>query len=184
MDYVVFWHCDPDKTQHRHAVGHPQVLEALREADRNVGRLVAALDELGLSERYDLVVTSDHGFSTVVPELGQPRVGDALEATGFAPGEAVVAGSGIYLADPERASSAVAVLRALDGVGAVFTGARGAPVVEGTLPLAAVGQGGDDGADIVYSPTRTHMGGPACALADPVPCRTTVLHHRGSCATR
>jgi arylsulfatase A-like enzyme len=36
-------------------------------------------------------------------------------------------------------------------VGAIFSGAHGAPVVEGTLPLAAVGQGGVDGADLMFS---------------------------------
>ena len=37
-DLLVFWHTDPDGTQHEHSLGHPAALQALRDADANLRR--------------------------------------------------------------------------------------------------------------------------------------------------
>src|SRR5690606_18690859 len=58
------WLTDPDGTAHRHGVGAPEVKEALRGVDSELGRLLDTLAQRGLRERVNLFVTADHGFST------------------------------------------------------------------------------------------------------------------------
>ena len=71
---LVFWSRDPDATQHNQGdsplklipgINGPTSLAAVRNADDNLARLRAALFELGLADSTDIIVTSDHGFSTI-----------------------------------------------------------------------------------------------------------------------
>ncbi len=71
---MVFWSRDPDGTQHNQGdslgklvpgINGPTSLAAIRNADDDLGRLRATLGELGLADTTDIVVTSDHGFSTI-----------------------------------------------------------------------------------------------------------------------
>ena len=71
---MVFWSRDPDGTQHNQGdslgtlvpgINGPTSLAAIRNADDDLARLRAAVQELGLAETTDIVVTSDHGFSTI-----------------------------------------------------------------------------------------------------------------------
>ncbi len=71
---LVFWSRDPDGTQHNQGdslnvlvpgINGPTSLAAIRNADDDLGRIRAALGELGLADTTDIVVTADHGFSTV-----------------------------------------------------------------------------------------------------------------------
>ncbi len=71
---LVFWSRDPDGTQHNQGdslgklvpgINGPTSLAAIRNADDDLGRLRAELAELGLADTTDIVVTSDHGFSTI-----------------------------------------------------------------------------------------------------------------------
>jgi hypothetical protein len=71
---MVFWSRDPDGTQHNQGdslgklvpgINGPTSLAAIRNADDDLGRLRAAIQELGLADTTDIVVTSDHGFSTI-----------------------------------------------------------------------------------------------------------------------
>lgn len=71
---MVFWMRDPDITQHGQLDSRPGIvpgingstsLEAIRNSDRTLARLREAVDHLGLSATTDIVVTSDHGFSTI-----------------------------------------------------------------------------------------------------------------------
>jgi hypothetical protein len=70
---LVFWSRDPDGTQHNQGdsflsvtpgINGPTALAAIRNADDDLGRIRAALAELGLTQDTDIIVTADHGFST------------------------------------------------------------------------------------------------------------------------
>jgi hypothetical protein len=70
---LVFWSRDPDGTQHNQGdsflsvtpgINGPAPLAAIRNVDDDLGRIRAALAELGLTQDTDIIVTADHGFST------------------------------------------------------------------------------------------------------------------------
>ena len=74
---MVFWSRDPDVTQHRQAdstgrlvpgINGPTSMAAIRNADDTLARLLAALKDLGLDATTDVILTSDHGFSTASKE--------------------------------------------------------------------------------------------------------------------
>jgi len=74
---LVFWSRDPDGTQHNQGdslntltpgINGPTSLAAIRNADDDLARIRSALLELGLLEATDIIVTSDHGFSTISKE--------------------------------------------------------------------------------------------------------------------
>ena len=75
-DVTICWLTDPDHTQHRCGLGAPQSLEALRGCDAVFSRLLASLDKLGWRDYTNLIVTSDHGFTTRRPRHEtDPRAG-------------------------------------------------------------------------------------------------------------
>lgn len=53
---------DHDLATHVHGIGSPEANEALERIDGQVGRIRAALSELGLAERTLLAIVSDHGY--------------------------------------------------------------------------------------------------------------------------
>lgn len=71
---MVYWSRDPDGTQHNQGdslntlspgVNGPTSLAAVRNASDNLAALRAALKAQGLDRTTDIVVTADHGFSTL-----------------------------------------------------------------------------------------------------------------------
>ncbi len=71
---MVFWSRDPDGSQHNQGdsllklvpgINGPTSLAAIRNADDDLERLTATLDELGLADTTDVIVIADHGFSTI-----------------------------------------------------------------------------------------------------------------------
>ncbi len=74
---LVFWSRDPDGSQHNQGdslnmlvpgINGPTSLAAIRNADDDLARIRSALNELGLLHTTDIIVTSDHGFSTISKE--------------------------------------------------------------------------------------------------------------------
>lgn len=74
---LVFWSRDPDGAQHNHGdslntitpgINGPTSLTGIRNADNNLAQIRKALDELGLSDTTNIIVASDHGFSTISKE--------------------------------------------------------------------------------------------------------------------
>jgi arylsulfatase A-like enzyme len=129
---LVFWHTDPDHTNH--ALGHvaPESAQALRDADDNLGTILDSYDHLGLRSATAVVVTSDHGSSSITR-----RVAPARDVSVLAP-EAVVAENGgstfVYSTDP----AVVPAMRELDYLGPVFSrDGQGQ-----TFPLAMAGLAG------------------------------------------
>lgn len=71
---LVYWSRDPDGTQHNQGdslgkltpgINGPTTMAAIRNADDNLATLRAALKAQGLEADTDILVTADHGFSTV-----------------------------------------------------------------------------------------------------------------------
>ncbi len=71
---MVFWSRDPDGTQHNQGdslgrllpgIDGPTSLAAIRNADHDLAGLLASLKALGLDAATDVIIASDHGFSTI-----------------------------------------------------------------------------------------------------------------------
>ncbi len=74
---LVVWSRDPDGTQHSQGdslnsvtpgINGPTSLAGIRNADDNLGQVLKALKELGLEDTTDVIVSADHGFSTISKE--------------------------------------------------------------------------------------------------------------------
>ena len=71
---LLYWSSDPDGTQHSQrdsvnelvpGINGPTSLAAIKVADDDLAAILAALKDLGLENDTNVVVTADHGFSTV-----------------------------------------------------------------------------------------------------------------------
>ena len=71
---LVFWSRDPDGSQHNTGdslntitpgINGPTSMAGIKNADNNLAQLRKALDELGLAASTNIIVSSDHGFSTI-----------------------------------------------------------------------------------------------------------------------
>ena len=74
---LVFWSRDPDGSQHNQGdslntvtpgINGPTSMAGIKNADDNLAQLRKALDELGLAATTDIIVSADHGFSTISKE--------------------------------------------------------------------------------------------------------------------
>ena len=74
---LVFWSRDPDGSQHNTGdslntitpgINGPTSMAGIKNADDNLAQLRKALDELGLSASTNIMISSDHGFSTISKE--------------------------------------------------------------------------------------------------------------------
>ena len=74
---LVFWSRDPDGSQHNTGdslntvtpgINGPTSMAGIKNADNNLAQLRKALDELGLTASTNIIVSSDHGFSTISKE--------------------------------------------------------------------------------------------------------------------
>jgi hypothetical protein len=74
---LVFWSRDPDGSQHNTGdslntvtpgINGPTSMAGIKNADDNLAQLRKALDDLGLAATTDVIVSADHGFSTISKE--------------------------------------------------------------------------------------------------------------------
>ena len=80
---AMMWLSEPDVSQHAHGVGSPEALDAIREADRQFGRLLDCLQQEGRDAETDAIIVSDHGYSTISEVID---VEAELRRAGFPPG--------------------------------------------------------------------------------------------------
>ena len=159
---TIMWLSDPDTTAHALGMGHPTTIEALRRLDREVLNIQEGLRAAGLSDVYNIWVTSDHGFATYT---GAPDVRAMLKpfAGTLADGSPRIAHgeTAIYVRDGDRGvvRQIVRSLQSMTGIGAIFTepDRRGslAGSVEGTLSFEAARGGHARTGAILYSPDWT-----------------------------
>jgi hypothetical protein len=111
---VLSWWHGADRAGHRHGPGAPEVREALRGQDAELGRLLAGLDARGRLATTTLLVVSDHGMAEGREALNPFA---ALEARGIR--ARVILGSAVafvHLERPAQTDAAVAALAGLPGV--------------------------------------------------------------------
>ncbi len=92
---ALIWSSEPDKSQHDAGVGSDLSNRAVREADAEFGRLLHWLSASGRIKDTDVMVVSDHGYSTISETID---VEGALRQAGFPDadqsGGVAVAGNG------------------------------------------------------------------------------------------
>ena len=170
--YSVLWLSEPDNSQHRHGPGSPEALAAIRNCDQRLASVLAELDRRGLRAQTDVLVVSDHGFSTIG---ANSDVAGTLRAAGFnaradwiqppGNGDLVVAGNGgsvlLYVIgrSSEVIAKVVVTLQRQPFAGVIFTREQ----LPGTFPLAEAMLAAPTAPDIVMStrwlqptPTNTH----------------------------
>jgi arylsulfatase A-like enzyme len=152
-ELLIFWHDDPDKSQHKYGFGHPLSLQAIRSADEHLGMVLDGLGAAGQREETLVVVASDHGYVQVRERFDPAPALAALASEA----RVVVAPNGcsalLYLERPDdRLVERLAhEIRRLPGVGVMFSGVRGGAVVNGTFPLALLGVDGPLAPDLLVT---------------------------------
>jgi predicted AlkP superfamily pyrophosphatase or phosphodiesterase len=172
-DVVIDWQTEPDGAQHSHGVGSTVAREALRNSDRNLGLTLKKLGDLGLIDKTDVIVISDHGFSLHNYGVGltQELIKAGLKA-GAESDDVVVASNGqsvllhVKGREPGRIKRIVSYLQTQDWVDVIFTAGRQPSRqgrassemgieegwVEGTFSLAFIHeQNAERGPDILFT---------------------------------
>src|ERR1700761_1090423 len=158
---LVFWSRDPDGSQHNNGdslnsltpgINGPTSMAGIKNADNNLAQLRKALDDLGLSATTNIIVSSDHGFSTISKESKtSPSVKNTYPDTpaGFLP----------------MGFLAIDLAKALD-LPLFDPNDKNAPVADNAYPKAGNGVLGKDpakpdlvvaangGSDLIYLPNR------------------------------
>ena len=154
---ALFWCSEPDGSQHGSPLNSPRVHDAVSIADEQFGRLLDYLEETGRANETNVIVTCDHGHSTIDAIVPLPEL---LFDAGFAaPGETggvVVALNGgaahLYVPDgnPEVVDHLVIYLMAEHWAGPILVADRFGHI-EGTHPTSLVGLDGPRGPDLALS---------------------------------
>ncbi len=161
-DVAAAWLTEPDGTAHARGIGAPETLEVLAGVDAEIARLIDGLEARGLRERTNILVTSDHGFTTYVGStsltnlLVQAGLKESVRST-----DVVVAGYAIWVrrGGEQRTRRIVELLQRTDWVGPVFMRAGAADPDQGRLPgtlsFGVIGWDHERSADILISPQWT-----------------------------
>jgi arylsulfatase A-like enzyme len=160
----VLWLSEPDFGQHGAGPGSRVARAGLKSSDDCLGKLLAALDQARLRDQTDVLVVSDHGFSTVAAGID---VFDDLGSHGFDVG-------GLFLEKPDKGSimlvglggsvafyvidhdaqlkaKLVKHLQEAPYAGVIFARPDGDQALPGTFPLAAASLDSPDAPDVVMS---------------------------------
>ena len=133
--FSLLWLAEPDWSQHRDGPGAPNPLLAIQDDDRCLASVLQTLKEKNALDSTDVILVSDHGFSTVTQAID---VGDALKTNGFntfhkfpssgaKPGDIMIVSLGgaslCYVTghDQQEMERAVHVLQAQPFTGVIFT---------------------------------------------------------------
>ena len=139
---ALLWFSEPDTSQHAHGVGSPEAVAAIREADRQFGRLLTWVDDNGLSPDTNVAVVSDHGYSTISEVI---NLEEALHKAGFNTGnnpDSVTAapngGSALFYASRDTAGRLAEWLTAQPWCGPLVA-SQAVGDIPGTLPASLIG---------------------------------------------
>lgn len=139
------WYSDPDGTAHKHGIGVPITIAALKAVDAQFGRILDTIRARGLEPVFNIIVTADHGFVT---HTGKQGLTDFLVQQGLKKSkdsdDIILAEGALYVKahNPVLIRKIVEALQEQDWVGAIFTKAsrpgslKGA--IKGTLSFESI----------------------------------------------
>jgi arylsulfatase A-like enzyme len=132
--FSLLWLSEPDFAQHASGLGSVAARKALKSSDDNLARVLKELAARGVRDKTDVLVVSDHGFSTVSRMV---NVAAKLKLAGFnavrefqqapAAGDIMAIGNSgtelLYVIGHDRAlvQKLVGFLQAQDFTGVIFT---------------------------------------------------------------
>ena len=176
---TVLWLSEPDASQHESGVGSENAQAGLAQCDKNLSLVIKTLKDKGVFEKTDIVVVSDHGFSTV--DRG-PDLVESLKRANFVAGKqfdnpepgdimdvSLGGSTAFYVFDHDEGTirRLVEFLQGSDFAGVIFSSVA----VEGTFPLSRVHLEARNGAPDVlvsmrWSKDRNDWGAPGLITAD------------------
>lgn len=178
-DFSLLWLSEPDLSQHNHAPGSPEAIAAIKAVDDDLAAVLTALDQKHARDSTEVLVVSDHGFSTIKRSID---VVDLLNRAGFRaakefpnssqPGDVLVAGNAgtalFYVRNHERETVRRLVnwIQQQDFAGVLFT----REPMDGTLPLVSAHLDSAADVDVAMSfrwyPAKNQFGVPGLIDAD------------------
>ena len=147
----LIWSSEPDKSQHAHGVGSEMSDRAIREADERFGAILQWLEANGRAADTDVLVISDHGYSTIQEVVD---IEWYTRDAGFSPQEVIVApngGSVLFYCQSEAVTHRLAAwLMERPWCGALMA-SEAAGEIEGTLPISLAGAEGPRAPELAMS---------------------------------
>jgi predicted AlkP superfamily pyrophosphatase or phosphodiesterase len=159
-DVSAIWLSDPDGAAHSTGIGSAVTMASIKTVDTQFGRMIKALQEKGLINQINILISTDHGFITHTGnhDVTSLLISNSLKAA--TPGtDVVISENAIYVKnhDAAKIKQIVSLLQAQPWVGAIFTkGAKAGDLkgaIAGTLSFEAIHwEHPQRAADIVVSP--------------------------------
>jgi arylsulfatase A-like enzyme len=131
------WFSDPDGAAHSDGIGSPAAVASIRSVDEQFGRIIAAIEQLSLTNRMNVIISTDHGFVTY---KGKMNLTELLISKGLKKAkdsdDVVVAEGAIYVKghDTSIIKQIVALLQQEEWIGAIFTKALKPESMQGWVP--------------------------------------------------
>ena len=176
--YTLLWLSDPDASQHETSPGSDVSLAGIENSDKNLAEVIKALDEKKVLAQTDIMIVSDHGFSSVQRTRS---VSESLRKLKFVagskledpePGDVITVGLGgstmLYVIDDDEAvmRRLVDFLQTTDYAGVIFSRIP----MEGTFPINQMRIGTTNAPDIIVSlrwtADKNEWGAPGMILSD------------------
>lgn len=139
------WFSDPDGTAHGDGIGAVTSMASIKSVDEQFGRIIADLEAKHLTDHFNIIISTDHGFVT---HVGKDGLTEFLIKQGLKKDQesedVVVAEGAIYVQnhDMETIKKIVASLQAQPWIGGIFTKARTPGnvkgIVDGTVSFDAI----------------------------------------------
>lgn len=154
-DAVIMWIHEVDGANHKHGLGSPEALRAAANVDAQIGRIVNAIEENELTDRINILVTADHGFSSNGGNFGAART---LRSAGFSNDDFRIVDRMLYVKrqDPDLLGRLVEALQRNSETGNIYTRPRvpGASqgIVPGTLSTTVIQWNHERAADAFVNP--------------------------------
>lgn len=164
---ALVWSSEPDKSQHDNGVGSQLSDAAVAQADAEFGNILHWLDECGMAGETNVMVVSDHGYSTIGETINVEALArEAGFPVGGEPGGVVVANNGgavLFYSIPRSSDTVVSLVEWLMSQPwcGNLTVAERVGHIPGTLPAALVGNEGQRAPDVAMSFRWNPTGNPA-----------------------
>lgn len=130
------WFSDPDGTAHSDGIGATTSMASIKSVDEQFGRIIADLESKHLTNNFNIIISTDHGFVT---HIGKNGIADFLINEGLKMSkeseDVVIAEGAIYVKDhnPVIIQKIVTALQSQDWIGGIFTKAAKPGDLKGSI---------------------------------------------------